>query len=194
MHRRYALWMLMSCLTLLLAACGHPWKTARQAVPNPFYGKGPFGVVPVTFHGLAVGDTTEAGWMADKDAEQRANWQEDKAGINEKFAEELIDEAASDDITVVKATGPAAAPFIVRLNVTFYEPGIYTGFFNRDTLIKATAQITDPTGMVLDEVLFEAKAEATLLNPSSGGRARDAAAQIGKLTAMYIRYRVRGED
>lgn len=194
MLRRHALWMLMLCLASLLAACGHPWKTTRQAVPNPFYGKGRFGVVPVTFNALAVGDTTEADWMKEKDAKQRQSWQEDKAGINEQFAEALIAQAASDGIIVVKATSPADAPFIIRANVTFYEPGIYTGFFNRDTLIKVTVQITDPAGMVLDEVLFSAMSEATLLNPSSGGRARDAAEQIGKLTALYIRHRVRDED
>lgn len=194
MHRRHALLMLMLCFASLLVGCGHPWKTTRQAVPNPFYGKGRFGVVPVTFNALAVGDTTEADWMAEKDAEQRQSWQEDKSGINEHFAEGLIEQAESDDITVVKATSPAAAPFIVRANVNFYEPGIYTGFFNRDTLIKATVQITDPAGLVLDEVLFEAKVEATLLNPSSGGRARDAAERIGKLTALYLRHRVQGED
>ncbi|WP_438023853.1 hypothetical protein [Sorangium sp. So ce233] len=194
MHRRHALWILMLCLAALLAGCGHPWKTSRQAVPNPFYGKGRFGVVPVTFHALEVGDVTEADWMAEKDDEQRLNWQGDKAAINEQFTEALLAQAASEDIAVVQATSAADAPFFIRANVTFYEPGIFTGVFNMDTVLKATVQITDPAGMVLDEVLFETKSPASLYNPSSGGRARDAARQLGKLTAMYILHRVRGDD
>ncbi|WP_438015385.1 hypothetical protein WMF18_31555 [Sorangium sp. So ce315] len=194
MHRRHALWILMLCLVPLLAACGHPWKTSRQAVPNPFYGKGRFGIVPVTFHALEVGDVTEADWMAEKDDEQRLSWQEDKAAINQQFAEALMDRAASDDILVVKAASAADAPFFIRSNLTFYEPGIFTGVFNMDTVLKATVQITDPAGMVLDEVLLEAKSPASIYNASSGGRARDAASQLGKLTAMYILHRARGED
>ncbi|WP_437965609.1 hypothetical protein WMF04_39155 [Sorangium sp. So ce260] len=194
MHRRHALWILLLCLTPLLAACGHPWKTSRQAVPNPFYGKGRFAVVPVAFLALEVGDVSEADWMADKDAEQRQSWQEDKSGINEQFTEALMAEAASEDAIVVKAMSAADAPFFIRANVTYYEPGIFTGVFNKDTHLKATVQITDPAGTVLDEVLFEAKSPATLMNPSSGGRARDAASQLGKLTGMYILHRVRGDD
>ncbi|XXX74457.1 hypothetical protein WMF30_43100 [Sorangium sp. So ce134] len=194
MHRRYALWILLLCLAPLLVACGHPWKAARQAVPNPFYGKGRFGVVPVSFHALVVGDVSEADWMADKDAEQRQSWQEDKAGINEQFAEALMAEAASEDAIVVKAMSAADAPFFIRANVTSYEPGIFTGVFNKDTLLKATVQFTDPAGVVLDEVLFETAAPASLMNPSSGGRAREAAKQLGKLTGMYLLHRVRGDD
>ncbi|MGK3959580.1 hypothetical protein WMF38_41870 [Sorangium sp. So ce118] len=194
MHRRHALWILMLCLAPLLAACGHPWKTIRQAAPNPFYGKGRFGVVPVTFIALQVGDKSEAEWMSEKDAEQQQSWQEDKAAINEQFTTALMAEAASEDAIVVKATTAADAPFFIRSNVTFYEPGVFTGVFNMDTIVKVTVQITDPAGMVLDEVLFEAKSPASLLNPSTGGRARDAASQLGKLAAMYISHRIRGED
>ncbi|AUX20153.1 hypothetical protein SOCEGT47_006170 [Sorangium cellulosum] len=194
MHRRHALWILMLCLAPLLAACGHPWKTSRQAVPNPFYGKGRFGVVPVTFHALEVGDVTEADWMAEKDDEQRLSWQEDKAAINEQFTEALMAQAASDDVIVVMATSAADAPFFIRSNVTFYEPGIFTGVFNMATVLKATVQITDPAGRVLDEVLLETATPASLYNPSSGGRARVAASQLGRLTAMYLLHRARGED
>ncbi|MDC0681504.1 MULTISPECIES: hypothetical protein [Sorangium] len=194
MHRRHALWILMLCLTPLLAACGHPWKTSRQAMPNPFYGQGRFGVVPIAFNALQVGNSSEADWMAEKDAEQRQSWQEDKSAMNEAFTEALVEKAASEDAIVVRARSAADAPFFIRANVTFYEPGVFTGVFNMDTLLKATVQLTDPAGRVFDEFLIEAKSPASLLNPSSGGRARDAASQLGKLTAMYISHRVRGED
>ncbi|WP_437575147.1 hypothetical protein [Sorangium sp. So ce887] len=194
MHRRHALWILLLCLTPLLAACGHPWKTTRQAVPNPFYGKGRLAVVPVAFLALEVGDVSEADWMAEKDAEQRQSWQEDKAGINEQFTEALMAEAASEDAIVVKAISAADAPFFVRANVTFYEPGVFTGVFNMATHLKATVQITDPAGRVLDEILIEAASPATLFNPSTGGRARDAARQLGKLAGRYVNHRVSGGD
>lgn len=194
MNRRYALWFLMLCLAPLLVACGHPWKIAREAVPNPFYGQGRFGVVPVTFHGLEVGDGTEADWMAEKDEEQRQSWQADKAAMNHEFAEALMEHAASEGVIIVKATSAADAPFFIRPNVTFYEPGIFTGVFNKATVVKMTVRITDPAGLVLDEVLFETKVPAALTNPSSGGRARTAASQLGKLVAKYVVHRTQGGD
>ncbi|WP_437574632.1 hypothetical protein [Sorangium sp. So ce887] len=148
----------------------------------------------MTFNALEVGNTTEADWMAEKDDEQRQSWQEDKAAMNEEFTEALVEKAASEDAVVVRASSAADAPFFIRANVTFYEPGIFTGVFNMDTLLKATVQITGPAGKVLDEVLFETKSKSSLTNPSSGGRARDAASQFGRLTAMYLLHRVRGED
>jgi hypothetical protein len=193
-HRRHALWILMLCLAPLLAACGHPWKTARQAMPNPFYGQARFGIVPIAFHALQVGKKSESDWMAEKDAEQQQSWQEDKSAMNEEFTEALVARASSEDVIVVRAATAADAPFFVRASVTFYEPGVFTGVFNMDTLLKATVQLTDPAGRVLDEFSIEATSPASLFNPSTGGRARDAASQLGKLAAMYIIHRVQGED
>jgi hypothetical protein len=184
----------MLCFVPLLAACGHPWRTAVQAAPNPFLGQGRFGVIPVTFTQTSVGETTEANWMAEKDGEQRASWVEDKVAINEKFTTALVEGAAADTVQVLRATSGADAPFLIRANVTFYEPGIYSFIYNKNTIIKMTVQITDPSGKVLDEVFIERQSAATLTNPSSGGRARDAAAQLGKLMASYVLFRVRGED
>lgn len=194
MHRRHALWILMLCFAPLLAACGHPWKVAVEASPNPFYGKGRFGVIPVTFNQLIVGDKSESEWMSDKDGDQRASWQEDKGAVNEKFTMGLIESAASESVSVVRATGPSDAPFLIRANVRYFEPGVFTGFFNKDTIIKMTVQITDPTGKVLDEILIERMSIASLTNPSSGGRARDAGEQLGRLTGKYLGFRVRGEE
>ena len=194
MHRRKALWFLMLCFVPLLAACGHPWKVAVQAAPNPFYGKGRFGVIPVTFNQLIVGDKTEREWMSEKDGDQQASWQEDKGAMNEKFTAALVEGGASYGVSIVRSTGPGDAPFLIRPNVTFYEPGIYSFVFNKNTVVKMTIQITDPTGQVLDEVLIERMSPATITNPSSGGRARDAAAQVGKVMAKYLQFRVGGEE
>jgi hypothetical protein len=193
-HRRHALWIFMLCLAPLLAACGHPWKTMREAVPNPFYGQGRFGVVPIVFYGLQVGDGSEAEWMAEKDAEQQQSWQEDKAAMNEEFTEALIATAASEGVAIVRARSAADAPFFLRANVTFYEPGIFAVVLNKNTRLKAMVQLTDPAGGVFDEFLIDTAVPASLTNPSSGGRARTAASQLGKLAARYIIHRVQGED
>lgn len=194
MHRRNALLFLMLCFVGLLTACGHPWKVAVQAVPNPFYGQGRFGVIPITFNNLTVGDKTEREWMSEKDGDQQSSWQEDKGAMNERFAAALIEGGASEGVSVVRATGPQDAPWLIRANVTFYEPGVFSFVFNKDTVVKMTVQITDPTGRVLDEIFIERMSIANLANPSSGGRARDAAAQNGKLLAKYLGLRVRGEE
>jgi hypothetical protein len=183
----------MLCFVPLLASCGYPWKTSVQAAPNPFIGQKRFGVIPVTYDRLIVGDKSESQWMAEKDGEQRASWQEDKGGINEKFTVALIEGAASDTIQVVRATGGADAPYLIRPNVTFIEPGIFTAFFNKNTIMRMTIQITDPTGRVLDEVLIERMVAASMTNPSTGGRMRDAAEQLGNLMSRYLLFRVKGE-
>lgn len=194
MHRRNALLFVMLCFVSLLTACGHPWKVAMEAAPNPFIGKGRFGVIPITFNNLTVGDKTEREWMSDKDGDQQSSWQEDKGAMNERFTASLVEAAASEGVSVVRSTGPNDAPWLIRANVTFYEPGVFAVVFNKDTLVKMTVQITDSTGRVLDEVFIERMSPATLTNPSSGGRARDAAAQLGKVFAKYLGYRVRGES
>jgi hypothetical protein len=192
-HRRHALLIFMLCLVPLLASCGPPWKTSVQAAPNPFIGQTRFGVIPVTYDRLIVGDKSESEWMSEKDGEQRASWQEDKGGINEKFTAALVEGAASDTIQVIRATDGSAAPYLLRPNVTFIEPGVFTAFFNKNTVMKMTVQITDPTGRVLDEVLIERTVAASMTNPSTGGRMRDAAEQLGNLMARYLRFRVKGE-
>lgn len=193
MHRRHVLWVFMLCFVPLLAACGYPWKTSVQAAPNPFIGQGRFGIIPVTFDRLIVGDKSESEWMSEKDEQQRMSWREDKGGINEKFTAALIEGAASDTIQVVRATSGGDARYLLRPNVTFIEPGVFTAFFNKDTIMRMTIQITDPSGRVLDEVLIERRVVASMTNPSTGGRMRDAAEQLGNLMARYLLFRVKGE-
>lgn len=203
MLRRYALAMLVFALVPLLAACGHPWKTAVEARPNPFIGQRRFAVLPVTYNNLVVGSTPEASYLSEKDGEKWASWQADKGKINEEFTRALIEQAASTSIQVVLASGPQDARFFIRPNVTMIEPGFFTGVgVQRSTEIRMTVRITDPLGFVLDEVLLEKSVQPSddILSAAISGtvtssaRLKQAAEDLGQIMGLYLRHRVSGDD
>lgn len=203
MLRRYALAMLVLALIPLLAACGHPWETALQAHPNPFINQRRFAVLPVTYDNLLVGTTPEASYLSEKDGEKWRSWQQDKARINEQFTRALIERAASSSIQVVLASGSQDARFFIRPNVTMIEPGFFTGVgVQKSTEIKMTVRITDPIGLVLDEVLIHAAVQPSgdILSAAisgtvtSGAHLGQAAEDLGRIMSLYVRHRVSGDD
>lgn len=179
------------CAAPLFAGCAPPWTVLAQATPNPFVGQTKFGVVPCDYAGLTVGEKTEQGYLAEKDEETRASWAGDKQGIDDEFTKVLIERAGGSGIEVVKATGPDAAPFMIKPKVEFIEPGIYTYVFNKSSLVRMKVQITTPDGKVLDEFVIKHGTPASLTNPAVGNRLRDDGEALGALTARYLESRVK---
>ena len=186
----------------LLIGCGHPWKTVVQARPNPFVNQRAFAVLPVAYDNLMVGDTREVDYLSEKDGEKWTTWQADKAAINEIFTQALVARGGEGGVHVVRATGPQAAPFFVRPQVTFIEPGFYTGIVNKASELKVTVRITDPTGRVLDEIMLHRVvassggviSSAISGTMSSGGRLKQAGEEAGNITGRYLQYRVEGNE
>jgi hypothetical protein len=89
---------------------------------------------------------------------------------------------------------PSLPPFTLRPTITFIEPGFYAYVAAQPTNVKLTLQILGPDGRIFDEIKMEATEAAQMMNPSSGGRLRDCAKQLGNLTARYMRSRVFGEE
>lgn len=174
--------------------CGPRWVVLTQASPNPLQGQNKFGLMPVDYTGLTVGEKSEAEYLASKDEETRGKWSGDKSGIDTEFGNVLASKATEAGINVVKATGPGDAPFMIRPKVEFIEPGIYTYVFNKASLVRMKVQITTPDGKVIDEIAIRHGTPASITNPAVGNRLRDDGEALGAITAGYLKLRVTGQQ
>lgn len=187
----------------MLIGCGHPWKAVIQARPNPFVGRTQYAVLPVSYDNLMVGETPERIYLAEKDNEKRASWEADKASINELYTNALVAAAADAGLSVVRATGPTSAPFLIRAQILMMEPGFYAAIVNKDSEIRMVVQITDPRGAVYDEIqihrvvtnagqgVVDAAISGTL---TSGGRLKQAGEDAGHVTGKYLQFRFEGGE
>lgn len=177
----------------LLVGCGPKWIVLTQASPNPLQGQNKFGMMPVDYTGLIVGEKSEAEYLASKDEETRGKWSGDKAAIDTEFNKVLTEQAGAAGINIVKATGPGDAPFMIRPHVEFIEPGFYTYVINKASQVRMKVQITTPDGKVIDEIAIKHGTPASLTNPAVGNRLRDDGEALGAITASYLRVRVLGQ-
>jgi len=191
-NRRHVL--LALTVSVPLVGCGPPWTIMHATEPNPFVNQRTFAVVPIDFVGLEVGEKAEPEYLAEKDAETRQNWAGDKLGINEEYAKRLIEEANENGIRVVLATGPGAAPFIIRPAVRWLEPGYYVGVASGSSEVQMIVQITTPDGRVLDEIKIKHRTGGSVVHASSGQRLRSDGAGLGEITAEYLQKRVAGSS
>lgn len=178
----------------LLAGCGPRWIVLTQASPNPLLNQNKFGLMPIDYTGLIVGEKSEAEYLASKDEESRASWAGDKGGIDTEFGKVLMERATGAGINVVKATGPGDAPFMIRPKVEFIEGGIYTYVFNKASEVRMKVQITTPDGKVIDEIAIKHSTPASITNPAIGNRLRDDGEGLGAIMAQYLQVRVTGQQ
>lgn len=178
----------------VLAGCGPRWIVLTQAAPNPLVNQNKFGLMPIDYTGLIVGEKSEAEYLASKDEESRASWAGDKGGIDTEFGKVLMEKATGAGINVVKATGPADAPFMIRPKVEFIEGGIYTYVFNKPSEVRMKVQITTPDGKVIDEIAIKHGTPASITNPAIGNRLRDDGEALGAIMAQYLQFRVSGQQ
>jgi hypothetical protein len=183
----------LAAAPLMLAGCGPKWIVLTQAAPNPLAGQTKFGLMPVDYAGLIVGEKSEAEYLASKDEESRASWAGDKSGIDTEFGKRLMEKATESGINVVKATGPGDAPFMIRPKVEFIEGGIYTYVFNKASQVRMKVQITTPDGKVIDEIAIKHGTPASITNPAIGNRLRDDGEALGNTMAGYLKFRVTGQ-
>lgn len=180
-------------IPLSLVGCGPPWTVLVAAEPSPMAGQTKFAILPVAMPNLQVGDGSEAEHIADMDAEQRASFEQDKRTINEEYTRNVIEAAREAGITVVPATGPNLAPFEIRPEVTFLEPGYYVGVSSGPSQVNMVVRITRPDGGILDEVLMSHSTAGSLTNPSSTNRLTDDAEALGDVTVEYLQTRIFAE-
>lgn len=191
MNRR-ALLVLFALVTALFASgCGHRWMVVRQAAPNPLTGANRFALDAVHYETLRVGGISEAEYLAGKTPEQQASFQADKQGFMQQFGSALVEKAQGLQIAGMPA--PDAQTFVVKPTLTWIEPGFYAGVARHDTEAEINIQIFTQQGQIVDEIVVRSRIAATLTNPSSGGRLRDAGNDLGRVAANYLLTRTKGE-
>jgi hypothetical protein len=193
MIRRSLLALTVALFALALIGCGPKWVVVMQAVPDPFINQSRFSVLPVDFTGLEIGAKPEAIYLAEKTAEQRESFLNDKAGVNEEFTGGLMKEARELGLDVVLATGPNDAPFQIRPSIAWLEPGFFAGIVGAPSEVKMRLQIVLPDGRVLDEILMKHATPGNITTAASGTRLRSDGKGLGALTATYLSSRVHPE-
>lgn len=176
--------------TSVLAGCRPHWIAYAQANPNILAGQGRFGLLPIDFANLAVGEKTENDYLAEKDDEQRSGWAGDKVAIDNEFAMSIMATATRDGISVVKATGPQDAPFMIRAHVERIEPGFFAFIVNKDSEVRMKVQIITPDGTLIDEFGIEHKTHGTIKTSSVRERLREDGKGLGTYAAEYLKSRV----
>jgi hypothetical protein len=181
----FASFALLFCLACVvgLAGCAPRWQVVKQASPNPMRADTKFFLDKTSFEGVRVGDKSEQEYQSGKDSEQQGSWQGDKTGFIEEFAGAY--ESERERVGTAKAPGEG---FVIKPHVTWIEPGFYA-VMARPTEVKMTVQIVDAKGTVQDEFLIQSQIPASLTNPAVGSRLRDAAKDLGRVVADYMKKR-----
>jgi hypothetical protein len=135
-------------------------------------------------HYAVESSATEEEYLADKPPNERADWESAKKTMAQAFSGALAAEGAGLQF----ADG---APFIVRPIVTAVDPGRYAVVFARATTLSLTVQLLDAgSQQVLDEINLQTAVGASLYDPAAEHRMGEAAEELGKLTARYVKQRV----
>ena len=175
-----------------LVGCAPPWKVLVEEPRNPFQGQRVFAVMPLVFEGLEIGDKREIDWLAERDRDQRISFAEDKDAMVARFATGLMAGAHARGILVVPATGPGAAPFLIRASVRFIEPGFFVGVASKNSRTEMDVRFMAPDGRILDEILAHHETRGSFGPEASiGGRLRRDAEALGEIVARYLYSRVR---
>jgi hypothetical protein len=188
-HVGLSFWPIVAAFLFFFSmGCGPPWVVVVQATPNPFVNQRQFSLEPVHMENLTIGEKSEAAWQSEKDAEQRSSWQQDKSSFATNFITHLSGEIP--ELRLLAGPPPDPRTFIIRPTVTYIEPGFYAYVASHATEVRMTLQILNAGGGILDEIKIEVAVAATLTNPSTGGRLRDAGDKLGDIVAEYLRTRV----
>ncbi|WP_437734804.1 hypothetical protein [Sorangium sp. So ce1335] len=200
MHRRSLIAATLVAFTAALAGCAPRWRVVTQASPDTFVGQRYFGLMPIDFVDLRVGDLPEDMYLARKDSDEHRQFVSDKASVDEEFAKTLIETAKDHGIDVAQVSDPRSAPYVLRPYVSYMNPGFYAVASSSPSQIILTLRITTSDGKVLDEVQLSSRtaspnpstslsrADADKLKP--GGRWREDARIIGETVSSYLASRV----
>ena len=179
-------------VTLLGLGCMHArWTVVRQTSPNPFNVDATFAVEPLHYEGMTVAGGTEAQYLSDKTDDLKNLWESDKQQTATTYAERVSADAALNARAIVAGSPPDPKAYLVRATVVTLEPGAFAGVAVQPTEMRIVLQVLAPGGtQVLDEVKLRAHVPAGSTSPSTGGRLRSAANELGAATAEYLRSRV----
>jgi hypothetical protein len=189
-HRRSFLGFLKASVVAALACmalgCGPRWTVIQQAVPDPFFNQRQFFIEPVHSERLFVGELSEPVYLSGKTPEQQASWQSDKQDMITRYSKGLM----SDGEGLLFPTQPTPSTFIVRPIVDSVEPGFYAFVASHPTEVEMRVELLTPSGQLLDAISIRSAIAASMFNAASGTRMRQAAEDLGSVTAEYLKTRV----
>lgn len=177
-------------LALPLSACHFGYVAPN---PNdPLRGVRNFIIEPLAYPAVVIGDQPEAAYLARKDEKQRSSWEVDKGESAARYAGTALMLGAQSGLSVAPPPPPGPGFFVLRPLVSFFEPGNFNGFFNKNTAMRITVQIFNDQAQQVDQVELATVVQATLANPSSGGRMRTAAEDLGRRVINMVSRRSAG--
>jgi len=174
----------------MLTGCAPRWVVLQQATPNVLFRQRMFAVQPIDFSDLHVGTKDEASYLEEKSEDQRASWARDKEVINAKFTEVLMAEATEQSLEVVRATGPASAPFLIRVHAARIEPGFYAVVASGAGSVALEVTITTADGRPVDRIMLDLPASGMSVTQ----RLESSAAAAGHQMARYLHSRSAPSD
>jgi hypothetical protein len=183
--RRWLGFLALVAVAVVAMGCGPHWQVISQTVPSPLVNQRQFFIEAVRAENIAVGDTTEAVYLASKTPEQQASWQTDKTDMITHFSDGLMAEGEG----LLFPTQPGPTTFIVRPIVLFVEPGFYA-YVGKATELEMRVEILSPSGQPVDVIQVHSVIPAGMFNPATGTRLRQAADDAGHTTGDYLKSRV----
>lgn len=184
---RRTLLLLTGCLALGLVVGGCTFSVVQPINPNdPLFQARNFVLEPLAMASLSIGGTPEAAYLAGKNPGQQQSWAVDKAEAARIFYDQAMGAGRAQGLNLVPPPPQGPGFFILRPVIDFIEPGTYTFFFNKDTIVSGALQILDEQGAVLDSTPLQARVRANSNNPSSGGRMRVAGDLLGQQLVHHV--------
>ncbi len=159
--------------------------------PSKIRGVKEFTLEPMKMENLVVDDLSESDFRAKMDAGQIQSWEEDKKAIKARFADSVTNAAGESGITISESTG--GKHYTIRPEVTLLDTGYYRIPASAAvTRLRIRVTIADPGGETVDETsVYGSHTFDALLAPSTGGRLRTIATEIGERYAKYLKKRTR---
>ncbi len=139
--------------------------------------------------GLIVGDEPEAAWLAERDAEQRAAWVEDKKELDSGFRLKLVEAMQEHGMQIVPQ-----GPFQLWPRIEYVEPGYYVGVSAGASETRLRLRITTAAGQVVDEITVKSSTGGGMTCPSISCRLSSDAENLADYVAEYIAIRAGLEE
>ncbi len=172
-------------LASMALGCAPRWTVIQQAVPDPFLAQHQFFIEAVHTEHMFVGKLPEPVYLSGKTLEQQASWQTDKQDMITRYSEGVI--SAGEGLAF--PTQPSPSTFIIRPIIALVEPGFYAYVASYPTVVAMRVEILAPDGQVLDAISIQSVIGASMINAASGTRMRQAAEDLGRVTARYLKAR-----
>jgi hypothetical protein len=132
-------------LAFTASACGSYFTFTARPMPGAIAVNRKVNIAPATFVGLRIDDETYEEYMADEDAEELQEWEENKAHWATEIQRLIAEELRNSGVQIVLLP-PGVAPadgLVVLTNIYFIEPGFFVGIAQRPSLTRASVTIYD---------------------------------------------------